>query len=85
MLERDLDIVNLLKMIQGFRVMRSVLFSRDDNFFLNLQSRDVINSMSDQEYYSNQKKENLALLGHTTHSRSKSMKLGQSSEQIFNS
>ena len=43
MLDRDLDIVNLLKMIQGFRVMRSVLFTRDDNFFLQLQSRDVIN------------------------------------------
>ena len=31
-------------MIHGFRVLRSVLFTRDDNFFLHLQSRDVINS-----------------------------------------
>ena len=33
-LAKDLDIVNMVKMIHGFDVLRSVLFNRKDNFLL---------------------------------------------------
>ena len=43
-LSRDLDIVNLLDIVEGFHVMKQVLFSQDDRFFLHLQRRDMIYS-----------------------------------------
>ena len=43
-LSRDLDIVNLLDIVKGFHVMKQVLFSQDDRFFLHLQRRDMIYS-----------------------------------------
>ena len=35
-LYRDLDIVNLLEMIKDYHVMKQVLFTHDDRFFLQL-------------------------------------------------
>ena len=43
-LERDLDIVKLLDIVKGYHVMKQVLFSQDDRFFLHLQRRDMIYS-----------------------------------------
>ena len=48
-LSRDLDIVNLLKLIKGYHVMKQVLFSHQDRFFLQLQRRDIIYSSSSEE------------------------------------
>jgi len=33
-LSRDLDIVSLLEMVKGYHVMKQVLFSHEDRFFL---------------------------------------------------
>ena len=33
-LERDLDIVNLIDLIKGYRVMRKVLFNHDQRFLM---------------------------------------------------
>lgn len=41
-LNRDLDIINLLEMIKDYHLMKQVLFSQDDRFFLALQHRDMI-------------------------------------------
>ena len=51
-LDRDLDIVKLLDIVKGYHVMKQVLFSQDDRFFLHLQRRDMIHSSgtdTDQE------------------------------------
>ena len=48
-LSRDLDIVNLLDLIKGYRVMKQVLFSQQDRFLLQMQRRDVIYSSSSEE------------------------------------
>ena len=47
MLFRDLDIVNLLEMIKDYHLMKQVLFTEDDRFFLQLQHRDMICTSSD--------------------------------------
>ena len=49
MLYRDLDIVNLLEMIKDYHMMRQVLFTEDDRFFLQLQHRDMICSTTSEE------------------------------------
>ena len=53
-LSRDLDIVNLLDIIRGYHVMKSVLFNFNDRFLLHLQRRDTICSsesiVSDEEH-----------------------------------
>ena len=33
-LEQDLDVVNFLQMIKGYNVLKQVMFSHDDRFFL---------------------------------------------------
>ena len=43
-LERDLDIVNLIDLIKGYRVMRKVLFNHDQRFLMKFQKQDVLNS-----------------------------------------
>ena len=43
-LQTDLDIVNLLEIIKGFRIIQQVLFTKDDQFFLKHQRRDIIDS-----------------------------------------
>ena len=49
-LNRDLDIVKMLEMIKDYRVMKQVIFTQDDRFFLQLQHRDMIcSSTSEQE------------------------------------
>ena len=48
-LNRDLDIVKLLEMVKDYRVMKQVIFSHDDRFFLQLQHRDMICSSSSVE------------------------------------
>ena len=47
-LERDLDIVNLVKLIQGYRVMRKVLFNHDQRFLMKFQKQDVLNSEKEE-------------------------------------
>ena len=49
MLNNDLDIVKLLEMIKDYRVMKQVIFSHDDRFFLKMQHRDMICSSSSAE------------------------------------
>ena len=49
MLYRDLDIVNLLEMIKDYHMMRQVLFTEDDRFFLQLQHRDMICSTTSED------------------------------------
>jgi len=41
-LNKDLNIVNMIEMMKGFRVMKQVLFDQNQLFFLNFQQRDVI-------------------------------------------
>ena len=58
-LYRDLDIVNLLEMIKDYHVMKQVLFTHDDRFFLQLQHRDMIcttSSEQDDGYYIGEEK-----------------------------
>ena len=43
-LERDLDIVNLINLMKGYRIMRKVLFNHDQRLLLKFQKQDVINS-----------------------------------------
>ena len=43
-LERDLDIVNLLNLIKGYRQMRQALFDQNQLLFLQFQKRDVLHS-----------------------------------------
>ena len=43
-LERDLDIVNLIDLIKGYRVMRKVLFNHDQRFLMKFQKQDVLDS-----------------------------------------
>ena len=47
-LYRDLDIVRLLEMIKDYHVMKQVLFTHDDRFFLQLQHRDMICSSTSE-------------------------------------
>ena len=59
-LYRDLDIVRLLEMIKDYHVMKQVLFTHDDRFFLQLQHRDMICSStseneSDEQYFLREK------------------------------
>ena len=44
MLDNDLDVVNYLKMVKGFRLMRQVLFNQDQLLFLKFQKADVVNT-----------------------------------------
>ena len=44
MLDNDLDIVNYLKMVKGFRLMRQVLFNQDQLLLLKFQKADVVNT-----------------------------------------
>ena len=46
---QDLDIVKLLQMIKDYRVMKQVIFTHDDLFFLQLQHRDMICSSSSEQ------------------------------------
>ena len=48
-LTRDLDIVNLIDMIKGYRCLRKVLFDRNQLFFLKFQRRDVLISGSEPD------------------------------------
>ena len=48
-LNRDLDIINLLEMIQIYRVMKMTVFSQDDRFFLRAQRRDMIYTSESEE------------------------------------
>ena len=48
-LTRDLDIVNLIDMIKGYRCLRKVLFDRNQLFFLKFQRRDVLISTSEPD------------------------------------
>ena len=48
-LSKDLDIVNLLKIVKGYHVMMQVLFNQDDRFMLQLQRRDMIYSSQSED------------------------------------
>ena len=48
-LERDLDIVELLEIIHGFRVMKKTLFTKDERFLLRHQRANAIHSASDSK------------------------------------
>ena len=45
-LNRDLDIVNIIEMIKGYRCLRKVLFDRSQLFYLKFQRKDVLVSDS---------------------------------------
>ena len=44
MLDNDLDVVNYLNLVKGFRVMKQVLFNQDQLLFLKFQKADVVNT-----------------------------------------
>ena len=46
-LTKDLDIVNLLEMIKGYKTINEVLFNKEDIFFMKNQRRDIIDSQSE--------------------------------------
>lgn len=45
-MERDLDIVELIKIIHGFRVMKKTLFTKDERILLNYQRANTIENQS---------------------------------------
>ena len=46
--------MNLLEMVQGYRVLIQTVFGQDDRFFLRLQRRDMICSTSSDEESKNE-------------------------------
>ena len=48
-LNKDLDIVNLLEIIKGYKSFNEILFNKEDIFFLKNQRRDIIDSNSDSD------------------------------------
>ena len=58
MLEKDLDIFNLIDLMKTYRILRKVVFDQNQLFFLKHQKHDILdfsesNSANDDEYDQN--------------------------------